>query len=604
MTSIYSSKVTSCRDLILGLASQQWKLLLVSFTSAVFVALSEGLTLGILFLAVEALTSPSIISTLPAPLLTLLGATTSPTILVVVLMLLAVFAQLVQSVMRYINKVSIGYFSSLCKAKIYNLIHTIVLSFSFPCASRFKIGELTTYEGVAPAAVQLQIETFADVIVSVLVCCVYIFVLVSISPWLLVAAIALASFLLAVQRFLKPKLQAGSLLRLLIEEEVSARSIEDFQGLRLLHTTGQINYATDRMKSLMLKMERIYRSQCRKTSIVDPLSSLLPILAAASLVIISLLLFPASSQVLLPSLVTFVLALQRLNTRIAGIVNAFNGLAENTSRLQYVDKLLNQADKQYRQVGGLEFNNFSSTLQFKDVCLSYANDENNALSDISFSISRGEVVALVGTSGAGKSSIADLLCRLYQPSSGGIYLDGKLLDSYDPTSWQRQLGVVSQDTFLFNASIADNISFGSQNVTPDLIRFAARQAQAEAFIDDLPDGFNTLVGERGYRLSGGQRQRLSLARAFLRNPKFLILDEATSALDTKSERLVQQAIQNFQGDSTVLVIAHRLSTIVQADLILVLDKGHIIQRGTHNELVSIDGLYRTLWLQQSQVVTR
>ena len=163
------------------------------------------------------------------------------------------------------------------------------------------------------------------------------------------------------------------------------------------------------------------------------------------------------------------------------------------------------------------------------------------------------------------------------------------------------MGIVSQDTFLFNASIADNLTFGLQDVSLEEIYCAARRAQAAGFIDALPEGYHTQVGERGYRLSGGQRQRLSLARALLRQPELLILDEATSALDTESERLVQEAIQQIQSDCIVLVIAHRLSTIVNADKILVMDQGSIIEHGTHQKLIAEEGLYHRLWLQQSQV---
>jgi ATP-binding cassette subfamily B protein/subfamily B ATP-binding cassette protein MsbA len=207
-------------------------------------------------------------------------------------------------------------------------------------------------------------------------------------------------------------------------------------------------------------------------------------------------------------------------------------------------------------------------------------------------------VALVGSSGAGKSSLADLLVGLYEPTEGQMLVDGTPLADFDLISWQQQLGVVSQDTFLFNATIAENISHGSPNATRAQIVEAAEKAQAAGFISDLPDGYDTLIGERGYLLSGGQRQRLSLARAILRDPELLILDEATSALDTQSERLVQQAIDQFERQHTVLVIAHRLSTIVKADLICVLDKGQIVEQGNHQELLEKHGIYAGLWRQQ------
>ena len=211
------------------------------------------------------------------------------------------------------------------------------------------------------------------------------------------------------------------------------------------------------------------------------------------------------------------------------------------------------------------------------------------------------MLALVGPSGAGKSSIADLLTGLHAPNRGQILIDDIPLDHLDLASWQQRLGVVSQDTFLFNDTIGENIAFGTPGVTRTQIKAACDAAQAASFIESLPLGYDTLVGERGYRLSGGQRQRLSLARAILRDPELLILDEATSALDSQSELLVQQAIERFERSHTVLVIAHRLSTIVRADQILVLDRGRIQQRGSHSQLLSEAGLYSDLWAQQSFV---
>jgi ATP-binding cassette subfamily B protein/subfamily B ATP-binding cassette protein MsbA len=206
----------------------------------------------------------------------------------------------------------------------------------------------------------------------------------------------------------------------------------------------------------------------------------------------------------------------------------------------------------------------------------------------------------VGASGAGKSSIADLLVGLYDPTIGRILIDGEDLLDLNLPSWQQRLGVVSQDTFLFNTTLARNIAFGTPDATPDQIAEAARKAQATGFIEALPNRYDTQIGERGYQLSGGQRQRISLARAILRNPDLLILDEATSALDTQSERLVQQAIEQFERQHTVLVIAHRLSTIVNADLICVMDQGRIIERGNHEDLLGRGGIYASLWHQQSQ----
>jgi subfamily B ATP-binding cassette protein MsbA len=215
--------------------------------------------------------------------------------------------------------------------------------------------------------------------------------------------------------------------------------------------------------------------------------------------------------------------------------------------------------------------------------------------DISFAAPKGSIVAIVGPSGAGKTTLLDLLPRFHDPVSGEIRLDDAPLPSLQRASLRSLLGVVSQDTVLLNDTVYANISYGRPGATPAQVQAAARAANAAEFIAQLPDGYATLLGERGTRLSGGQRQRIAIARALLRDPPILLLDEATSALDTESERLVQDAIERLMQDRTVLVVAHRLATVLDADLILVLDGGQLVERGTHQELLAENGLYRRLY---------
>jgi ABC transporter fused permease/ATP-binding protein len=220
--------------------------------------------------------------------------------------------------------------------------------------------------------------------------------------------------------------------------------------------------------------------------------------------------------------------------------------------------------------------------------------DTTVLRGINFSVSSGEVVALVGSSGAGKSTIASLLLRLYDPNEGTITLDNHDIRTLDPSWLRRQVGIVSQEPMLFSSSIADNIRYGRPDATDEELHAAARAANANDFIMKFPDGYATLVGERGVQLSGGQRQRVAIARAVLKNPRVLLLDEATSALDAESEHLVKDALDKLSRGRTTLVIAHRLSTVVDADRVLVMDEGKIVQSGKHSQLVAEDGLYRRL----------
>ncbi|MEQ9495448.1 MAG: ABC transporter transmembrane domain-containing protein [Deltaproteobacteria bacterium] len=216
------------------------------------------------------------------------------------------------------------------------------------------------------------------------------------------------------------------------------------------------------------------------------------------------------------------------------------------------------------------------------------------LDDFDLAIEPGELVALVGPSGAGKSTVASLLLRLYDPQSGALAVDGHDIRSFDPRQWRERVGSVSQEPILFATTIADNIRYGRADATDEQVRAAARAANAEVFVDAFPEGFDTLVGERGVRLSGGQKQRIAIARAVLRDPRVLILDEATSALDAESEHLVKEALDRLMEGRTTVIIAHRLSTVIDADRVVVLDGGRVVQSGPHDELMNEDGLYRRL----------
>ncbi|MCT0229465.1 ABC transporter ATP-binding protein/permease [Synechococcus sp. CS-1324] len=597
--------------LIRATARAQWRLIALNFGTSLVEAFSEGATLGVIFLAVDLLSRPvsaaggsamdwasnPLVGRFPGLVELLTGLPRTPIFLI--LMALAVLLQATQSLTRYLNGVSVAYFGARCNALITARIHSQILSFAYPCASRYRVGDLTDYAAGGPQAVSNQISLTSGLLLQVLLTGVYLAILITLSPWLLLLAAGLALAITLMQNQLLPRISRQAQRVTQSQLAISTRITEDFQGLRLLHSSGQLDAADQNLRSRMGDLEQGLRRQSLLMNIVGPVSSFLPILAMAVIAGLSLVVFGARSTGVLPSLVTFVLALQRLNMRLAGIAGTFNGIAENTGRFERLNEILAPTGKQFRRQGGIHFEALHTAIELEGVGLRYAAGLPPALQEIKLSLAKGSTTALVGASGAGKSSIADLLVGLYAPTSGRILIDGTDLADLELGSWQQRLGVVSQDTFLFNASLAENIAYGCPWAGRIEIEAAAEAAQAMGFIRALPDGMATLVGERGYRLSGGQRQRISLARAILRKPELLILDEATSALDSQSERLVQEAIERFEREHTVLVIAHRLSTIVNADQIAVLDHGRIMERGRHRELLERAGLYAQLWGHQA-----
>ena len=240
----------------------------------------------------------------------------------------------------------------------------------------------------------------------------------------------------------------------------------------------------------------------------------------------------------------------------------------------------------------IQLDDFRNEIEFRNV--SFAYDKEHVLKNINLKIEKGKTIALVGPSGGGKSTLADLIPRFYDPANGEVLLDGIPLPDYEIESLRKQMGVVTQESILFNDTIFNNIAFGMEKVKDEDVIHAAKVANAHEFIMQTDNGYHTVIGERGSKLSGGQRQRLSIARAVLKNPPILILDEATSALDSESERLVQDALTNLMKNRTSIVIAHRLSTIQHAHEIIVIQQGEILERGKHDSLVRENGLYRKL----------
>lgn len=373
---------------------------------------------------------------------------------------------------------------------------------------------------------------------------------------------------------------------------------EVISGIRIVKAFAAQSYIVSKFDEEIRRYARHNYKMSVKQSLAHPVSEFLGVTFMSLVLIIGgTMVLKEDSELTGSAFVGFLLIFSQVLNPSKSISNAISNIQRGLVAGERVFELMDAHPKIENKHGAVEVNEIKTGFDLEKV--SFAYDETKVLQDISFSIRRGEIIALVGPSGGGKSTIADLVPRFYDPTEGKIVLDGVDIKELELNSIRKLMGIVSQESILFNDSILKNIAFGKPEATEEEVSEAARIANAHDFIIKLEQGYHTLIGERGMKLSGGQRQRISIARAILKNPPFLILDEATSALDSQSEHLVQEAIFNLMKNRTTLVIAHRLSTIKSANEILVIENGRIPERGDHEALLSKNGLYKKLFDMQS-----
>lgn len=414
--------------------------------------------------------------------------------------------------------------------------------------------------------------------------------LLAISPSLTLVAFSTTILSIIVVRILRRSIRRYSLRMQAALENMTSRLQEGIQNIRIVKAFATEPFETDRFRN----ETGFYTKSAIKHSIVNNLSG--PFGEVIAVIAIGVVIFYGGSLALEGSmapeeLVTFLLLLFSIMTPTVKLLQIPTEIQRGEVAAERLDGLLR---KQPESSGtAIPPRPVSTGFAFENVRFSYV-DGTPVLHDLSISIDRGQTVALVGASGSGKSTIADLLLRLYDPDGGQILLDGQDIRQFDTTEYRRLFGVVTQEPLLFHDSIAANIAYGDDSISREEIEKAATIANAAEFIEGLDDGYDTITGDRGLRLSGGQRQRIAIARAIARNPEVLIFDEATSALDGESETLVRSAIDEILVDRTAIVIAHRLSTIEKADRIVVIDSGRVVESGSHRELLARDGLYAAM----------
>jgi len=480
--------------------------------------------------------------------------------------------------------------------KAYRHLHKLPISYF----KKERVGNLISRFTNDISKIQDSISaTFSSLIKEPLTIVVFLIIALSISWQLtLFAAIILPVSMLAIMWIgLKVRKQSTLVQRKIAD--ITSVLQETISGVKVVKAFGMEPYENKKFvketKSYLKTVLKIVRIR----DAASPITEMISIIVGAIIIYYGGILVLKSATISASLFMGFLLAIFQMMKPIKDLSTVNNRIQEAGAAADRIFEILDTVPDIKDIKGAKILGDFKKTVRFKEVSFKYEDSEEWVLDNINLEVSKGDILALVGPSGGGKSTMVDLIPRFYDPIKGSILIDGEDIRNYTIDSLRSKMGIVTQETFLFNSSIQDNIAYGLEDYSTVKVIDAAKAANAHEFITETPDGYNTIIGERGVKLSGGQRQRLTIARAILKNPDIMIFDEATSALDSESEILVQEAIERMMKNRTTFVIAHRLSTIRNATRILVIDRGKIIQTGTHQELMlKENGLYKKLYEMQ------
>jgi ATP-binding cassette, subfamily B, putative efflux pump len=438
---------------------------------------------------------------------------------------------------------------------------------------------------------------FGNIWIEMIVLLFVVVVMITLDVKLTILAIVLVTFQFVLAHYLSKKFKKSTKNMMSYRSVMSGFIFEKIQGAFLSKLFASEKRDKEELNQYLANYDNLTGHHAKINALmlasVNVLSDMTPFIVA---MVASL--FVLDGNLTVGSLIAFFAYVDKMRSPVAALVNAYPSITEGSVALHRIFEFLNTPEEITEKEIPVKLKKVSQSIQFQNVGFSY--DENQTLiQNLSFKMEKGKTYAFVGESGGGKSTILQLLLRMYDVTHGEVLIDGINIKDYSLSSLRKHIGIVTQDNFLFSTSIKDNILIAKLDATDEEIIAAAKKAYAHEFISGLANGYDTEIGERGVKLSGGQKQRIALARVFLKNPSLIILDEATSALDNESEKLVQQSINQFGTDQTIVVIAHRLSTILNADTIFVIKNGKIIESGNHHSLLRLNGYYKELYSKQN-----